>query len=218
MTHALPAADDTLFKEAESAMFPELISTTVSAGEIIPADASDSEHLLGREAAVVGQIAEDWDGHGQSWTPTKTQWELKELRPLHRNVASLFAQGMKNVQIAELVGITPEYVSMLIRQPLVKAYISEMCEQVGTRMEALFAKSVDVIAETLDKGSEAGKLKAARLQLEATKRIGRPDPNSGLDRGNTDRLEKLAERLIQLQTGVRQGRIFNEDGTEVKEA
>jgi len=130
-------------------------------------------------------------------------------------VGTIVADGK---EIREFDGV--KYVlerSLVPDVSLVKAYIAEMCDVVGTRMEALFAKSVDVIAETLDKGSESGKLKAVRLQLEATKRIGRSDGIVGLDRGNTDRLEKLAERLIQLQSGIRQGGIFNEDGSEISE-
>ncbi len=143
------------------------------------------------------------------------KWELKQLKPLHKNVASLVAQGLKNVEVAAMCNITPEYVSMLLRQPLVREYVAEMCEITGTRLEALFEKSVEVIAETMRSGSNGDKLKAARLQLEATKRIGRPDPNAGLDRGNVDRLERLADRLIALQSGVRQGRVFNEQGQEI---
>lgn len=150
---------------------------------------------------------------GESAEP-KGSWELKELKPKHRDVAALFAQGMKNVDIARLCDITPEYVHMLLKQPLVRAYITEMCEVVGVRMDALFAKSVDVIAETLENGSEAGKLKAARLQLEATKKIGAGSQLSVVI-PNVDRLEKLAERLIGLQTGVRVGHTFNPDGSEV---
>lgn len=136
-------------------------------------------------------------------------WELKKLKPLHKQVASLVAQGAKNTEIAQMLGITPQYVSMLLSQPLVKQYLGEMCDAVGVRMEALFEQSVEVIAETMRTGSEGGKLKAARLQLEATKRIGRPDPTAALGQGNVDRLERLAERLILLQTNVRTGRTFD---------
>lgn len=185
--------------------------------EFIPADAELS--TTSADLIPIADRASDSERRGCAAEPQGSSgWELKELKQKHRDVASLFAQGMKNVEIARMCDITPEYVHMLLKQPLVRAYIADMCEHVGIRMEALFAKSVDVIAETMQNGSEAGKLKAARLQLEATKRIGRPDPNAGLVAGSTDRLEKLAERLIQLQTGVRQGRIFNEDGTEVSEA
>ena len=146
-------------------------------------------------------------------------WELKELKPMHRQVASLLAQGAKRQEIAQLCDITPEYVTMLSKQPLVQAHIAEICAAAGIKMEAMFEKVVDVIGDTLINGSEAGKLKAARLQLEATKRIGRPDPNSGLDRGTEDRLSMLAERLLALQTGVRQGRVFDGNtGREIQES
>ena len=146
------------------------------------------------------------------------KWELKELKPMHKTVASLFAQGKKNVEIAAICDCTPQYVGMLLRQPLVKAYISEMCEVVGTRLEALFAQSVEVISDAMTNGTTNEKLKAARLQLEATKRIGRVDPNVSGTGANVDRLERLAERLISLQARARNGGTFNEDGTPVEEA
>jgi Bacterial regulatory proteins, luxR family. len=150
--------------------------------------------------------------------PEKVKWELKKLKPQHMQVASLIAQGMKNIEVAAICGITPEYVSMLLGQPLVKAYIQDMCEVVGVRMEALFAQSVDVIAETMKSGTEGGKLKAARLQLEATKRIGRVDPNVGGNGSNIERLEQLAERILALQSNVRKGHTFNENGQEIIDA
>lgn len=179
--------------------------------EVIPEAASEAS------AEGLGEAEMAKREFNRDWTPQQPPcWELKALKPMHQTVASLFAQGKKNVEIAQIVGITPEYVSMLIRQPIVKAYIAEMCEIVGTRMEALFHKSVDVIAQTLESGTEAGKLKAARLQMEATGRVGGRDNRSDLTNDRTARLEQLAERLIFLQSGVRQGRVFNEDGTEVR--
>lgn len=144
------------------------------------------------------------------------KWELKELKPTHRQVATLIAQGMKNIQVAALVGITPEYVSMLLRQPLMRNYIAELNLVTGARLEASFTKSVDVILDVMENGTEKGKLQAARLQLEATKRIGRIDPN--VDRGDAavDRLELLANRLLALQPN--RGRVLNEDGSEITEA
>lgn len=162
-----------------------------------------------------GETAEDFPDDTGEGLP---QWQLKKLKPLHKQVASLTAQGFKNVEIAGMVGITPEYVSMLLRQPLVKAYVNEMNSHVETRMEALFEQSVDVIASTMKDGSNADKLKAARLQMEATKRIGRPDPNAHLGESNVDRLTLLAERLIQLQSGVRRGGTFDENGQEITDA
>lgn len=183
-----------------------------------PADSAGPVHL----PAVPEEV-----GDADSWGvaevsaeggAAKPRWELKELKPLHKQVASLVAQGMKNIEVAALCQITPEYVSMLIRQPIVKAHIAEMCEVVGVRLEAMFEQSVEVIADTMQNGTRGEKLKAARLQMEATKRIGAHNPISLLPVGATDRLLLLSERLLALQSNVRKGRIFNEDGQEISEA
>lgn len=150
----------------------------------------------------------------QEETPTQEKWELSELKPKHQQVASLFAQGFKNIEIAAIVGVTPEYVSMLIKQPLVRQEIARICSIAETRMEALFDKAVDTVAEVMVNGNNKEKLQAVRLQLEATKRIGRGDP-AGRDTGeNIDRLTLLANRLLQLQAGVRQGNTY-ENGEAV---
>ena len=66
-------------------------------------------------------------------------------------------------------------------------------------MEAMFTESVQAIGDVLQNGSTKDKMQAARLQMEATKRIG---AGSGLPRevvDTTERLAKLAERLLYLQ-------------------
>lgn len=153
---------------------------------------------------------EDWE-RGED----APAWELKSLKPMHKNVASLVAQGFKNVDVAKMVGITPEYVGMLLKQPLVKDYIREMNEVVGVQLSAMFEQSVEVIRETMQNGSHGNKLKAARLQLEATKRIGRADPHPGDGAGSVDRLERLAERLIGLQSNVKARRTFDENSQDI---
>lgn len=125
-------------------------------------------------------------------------WELKKLKPMHLQVCALLAQGMKNVDIARICEITPEYVTMLLRQPLVKQEVNRIAEIAGTRLEAMFVQSVDTIAETMANGSHADKMKAVRLQLEATKRIGRPDLSPKGVEDTAGRLEFLAERLVGL--------------------
>ena len=145
-------------------------------------------------------------------------WQMKKLKPKHKQVASLLAQGAKNIEIAAMLQITPEYVSMLSRQPLMQAYIREMCQHTGMRLEALFDSSVNVIADTLRNGTESGKLKAARLQLEATHRIGRGD---GPPQGGTsteERLLILSQRLLLLQGARRPPGLYNEIGEEITEA
>jgi hypothetical protein len=159
---------------------------------------------------------EEATGHSGVEAPDLGQkWELKQLKPIHRQVASLAAQGFKNIEIAQIVNITPEYVSMLLRQPLVKEYVFQLCDVAQTQMEALYPKVVNTIGDVLTNGSEKGKLTAARLHLEATKRIGRGETAARPEGDALERLALLAERLVNLQSNIRKGRTFDENGQEV---
>lgn len=142
------------------------------------------------------------------------KWELKALKPRHKAVASFVAQGLQLVEIAKLTGMTPQYVSMLCRQPLMKQEIARIGEIAGVRMEALFEKSVDVVAQALENGNTADKLKAAKLQMEATNRIGSKGRAAQTEFDSSERLAGLANRLIDL-LGQKRGRTFNESGEEV---
>lgn len=149
---------------------------------------------------------------------SSAKWELKILKPRHKRIASLIGQGLKYVEIASIMKVTPEYVSMLSRQPLMKGFIAEMSEAAGIRLEALTGKTVEVISEILDTGGNADKLKAVRLQMEATNRIGNKGVSAGVGGDAADRLERLAHRLIGLQSQARKGGTFNERGEEVQDA
>ena len=129
---------------------------------------------------------------------SKEPWVLKELSVMHKQVCSLLAQGLGRVEIAAICEITPEYVTMLARQPLCKEYIAEMNEYVGTRMEALFEESVNVMADAMKHGTLDERLKGARLQLEATKRLGKANSLEVNINQEDNRLVNLAERLTTL--------------------
>lgn len=124
-------------------------------------------------------------------------WELKQLSPKHRQVVALLAQGVARDTIAELCEFTPEYITWLHRQPVCQAYLKELMQYADARLIALTERSVDAIAETLNIGSEDGRLKAARLQLEAVGRIGRFRAGDEEAPGRGE-LELLAERLVGL--------------------
>lgn len=143
------------------------------------------------------------------------QVQLKELSPMHMQVMALLAQGVPRQNIAKICEITPEYVTWLTRDPLCVEYLKKMSEFTQIRMEALFESSVDAIADTLQVGSEDSKLKAAKLQLEATGRIGRSDRIIA-DPGQPGRLEVLAERLVGLLHQQRR-RVLDGQATEVSE-
>lgn len=142
---------------------------------------------------------------------------LKRLTPKHQQIGSMLAQGFKPAQIVQIVGISNSYLSVLQNQPLMKQYIRQLSQHALLRAEALTERSIDVIAEVMETGSDQDKLKAARLQLEATKKIGAKAGMGASGEGSFDRLTQLAERLVQLQTGIRAGRTFNETGEEITE-
>ena len=147
----------------------------------------------------------------------RSEWVMQKLKPKHMQICALLAQGMKNVDVAALTGVTKEYICMLLRQPLIKQEIARVGEITGARLELMFEKSVDVIAEAMGSGTHSEKLKAARLHGELTRRIGRPDPYSVGHNVADDRLEKLANRLEGL-LDTKKGGLYDEAGNPSEEA
>jgi hypothetical protein len=130
-------------------------------------------------------------------------WVLRRLSPMHKDMCALIAQGVKRGHVAQACGITPEYVTMLLRQPLVLAEIKRMNEYAEVQLDASFGRVVEAIHEGLDSGSTKDKLQAARLQLEVTGRIGSRSQASDPDSKMEDRLLNLSERLVGLLGGAR---------------
>lgn len=127
------------------------------------------------------------------------KWEMKELKPMHKQLCSMLAQGIDRETIASVLEITPQYVSMLSKQPLVQSYIREMCQFANLQLEAQFVKSVEVIGDVLANGNDKDRLQAARLNAELTHRIGSGSGLPGEVTDTTERLNRLAERLLSLQ-------------------
>ena len=162
------------------------------------------------QLVVPENFEDEWPGDVQQ------EWVLKTLKPKHLQICALLAQGLKNVEVAAVVGVTPEYVSMLLRQPLIKQEISRVSEIAGTRLEAMFTKVVDTIGDTLENGNNSEKLKAARLHGELTRRIGRPDPYALGNAPADDGIERLASRLEGLLDS-KKGGLYDTQGNPVFE-
>lgn len=139
--------------------------------------------------------------------------QLAELSPKHRGVAALLAQGASREVAAAAFDYTPEYVTWLGGDPLFQQHIREMNKLVQSRLELLYEKSVDVITDQMNNGSGENRLKAARLQMEATQRLGtsRRDPSEGEQ--IPDYLEMLGQRLVKLLHQQR-GRTFDGNQSE----
>lgn len=127
-------------------------------------------------------------------------WLLRKMTPRHQQICAFMAQGMKRGHIAQACNCTPEYVTMLAKQPLIQQYIKDMCATAGIQLEGQFSAVVDAVGETLQQGNYKEKMQAARLHGELTKRLG---PGSGAEQqaeGSAERLLRLAERLVSLNT------------------
>lgn len=132
-------------------------------------------------------------------TGTPEKWEMKKLTPMHKQLCSLLAQGIDRQTIAQALDITPEYVSMLAKQPLVQKYIQEMCQFASLQLEAQFVEGVKVIGDVMANGAPKERLQAVRLNAELTHRIGSGSgiPTELID--TNERLANLASRLLSLQ-------------------
>lgn len=159
---------------------------------------------------------EDYSDEPLQTTEDAPQWELQKLKPKHLQICALLAQGFKNVEVAGMVGVTKEYVSMLLRQPLIKQEIARRGEVISARFELMTELTADAMVDTLKNGSHGDKMKAARLQLEVTKRIGRPDPYATGVTPSEDRLAQLANRLEGLLDG-KKGDLYDESGQPIFE-
>lgn len=155
------------------------------------------------------------------------KWELKELKPWHKNLASMVAQGIDRQTVAACMDCTPEYVSMLARQPKIIEYMRAISDYANLQLESQFEKAVVAIGDTLANGNHKEKMQAARLQMEATKRIGARGGEVGKSEDTVNRLARLAERLLYLQgngpaaqeqQSIIDGEIVHGQGADGKEA
>lgn len=143
--------------------------------------------------------------------------KLQGLSDKHKQVAALLAQGLKRQEISSIVDYDPAYITWLTRDPMFKQYLAEMSEHCEARLEALFEKSVDVIADGMLYGDTDSQLKAARMQLEVTGRVGKNDrPNTATDK-SIERLSLLAERLTGLLGTARQAQTIDGVATVISE-
>lgn len=138
-------------------------------------------------------------------------WQLKTLKPRHKSICALVAQGLPNKDVATMTGVHPAYITKLMQQPVCQRYIKEMSLVAGVQLEALTQKTVDTISEVMTTGNGTERLKAARLQAEMTGRVGSKAGYQGDSSPAEDRLNKLADRLTGLLTKAKQQEIDREE-------
>lgn len=127
----------------------------------------------------------------------RPQIQLQKLAPWHKDVLSLAAQGVDRRTIGAQCDCTPEYVTWLLKQSVCQEYLQEMAQIVDFRLAVMTERSVDVISDVMQEGTNEDRLKAAKLQLETVGRIGR-NISTPQTANQPDRLEQLAQRLVVL--------------------
>lgn len=120
---------------------------------------------------VHGEVIAEAKEHLTGAPPRSTFPILKKLSNKHKNAIALLLQGLSHDEVAEAVGFRKEYMTVLLKQPLAKDYIRSLNEAMDVRLKALFGRSVDAIADGLNSQSSETKLKAAKLQMQATGRL-----------------------------------------------
>ena len=124
--------------------------------------------------------------------------DFSELTPRQKMALTYLAMGKKNTWISKKLAMGDGAVHSLTCRADAKLFVSELTQGAHLQMEALYVKSVEAVRETLEKGKYPDKIKAARLQMEATKRIGSMTSPIGPIVDTNLRLTKLAERLLML--------------------
>jgi len=135
-------------------------------------------------------------------TPLRTRdGHLLALTQQHKRVARLLAEGKTHEQVADEVKWSLEHIERLLLDPLFDQCLRKMIVNADQRLEAMYLRVVEVIGEKLESTDEDIQLKAARLQLEVTGRIGKGErPGAGAE-DSINRLTRLAERLVALNGG-----------------
>jgi hypothetical protein len=124
--------------------------------------------------------------------PARNPFLLKKLTQKHKDMVVLSLQGLSRDKVAEVCGCTPEYVTMIARQPLAKAYIAELEEHMDLRLRGLYEKSIDAIQAGLASPKVSDKLAAAQIQMAA---VGKSELPAGKDNQTAE--DVVGAMLIQ---------------------
>ena len=158
-----------------------------------------------------------------------TMGRLKRLSYTHEALVDLIISQPELDQnhLAAHFGYTPAWISNILASDAFKAQLArrrdeivdpELRATVKERMEGLLIRSVKVLMQKLEQPMVPDNLALRAAELGAKSLgLGIAAPQVQITTG-TDRLERLAERLIVLQQNVRQGVTFNGEVLEAQPA
>jgi hypothetical protein len=164
---------------------PRLLCGLDLVGDVHPLRASDLERY--RE-------------EGPAFTDSKG---VEAISARHHRVAQLVALGCKHKEVGEAVGLTPQYITMLIKSPAMAALIEQYVEKNADadhafqlELAAVRGKALDVVEQDLDQGLIRGK-DAVQALTALTDRTGH-GPTSTVKNTGTNGMQ-VGEMTVYLE-------------------
>jgi hypothetical protein len=100
-------------------------------------------------------------------------YTLQEIQDSHREIARLLVMGVKGVDIAETLGVTPAMVSYTKNSPVVKREMDNMhavanldAVDVAKRIQEVAPRALQVMEDLLEEANDAIKVKIAADLLD----------------------------------------------------
>jgi hypothetical protein len=101
------------------------------------------------------------------------QYTLQEIQDSHREIARLLVMGVKSVDIADALGVTPAMVSYTKNSPVVKREMDNMhaaanldAVDVAKRIQEIAPRALEVMEALMDESNDAIKAKIAADLLD----------------------------------------------------
>ena len=104
---------------------------------------------------------------------THKKYQIEQMWDLHHEVCRLALIGMKQVDIATHLGVSPVMVSYTLRSPIVKRQLAQLhavrdleAIDVANEIKNLAPKAVEILEDLMNSGNENTKFKAATDVLD----------------------------------------------------
>lgn len=131
------------------------------------------------EEEQVVQANSNGNGFGDVYSPAESEasgtYEPQKLNARHREMIRLHALGYKGVQIANILGITPQNVYDTLNSPLAQSFLQEIedarngsVQDVRERLQEMSPIAAETMLDLLNSDSERNRFKAAKTVLEMT--------------------------------------------------
>lgn len=127
--------------------------------------------------------------------PNPKRWQPKRLSQKHKAALTLWAQGVKPIDVAAATGVGQVSLNLLVLSDLGRAFLHGLEELMDSRLKNMYTLSVDAIEDQLRNGSGENKLKAATLQMKATGKLGKGDEER-------ESAEDVIQRIFQINGNV----------------